>query len=58
MIEKDLAHLRFLHNVCMKGGYLNSSDLDFVIQKKQELEAVCEGIEEILETQRCLEMNL
>ncbi len=47
MIERDLARLRFLHNVFRKGGYLIPEDLDFVIQKKQEIEAIGEGIDEI-----------
>lgn len=52
MIEKDLAHLRFLHNISAKGGYLDSTDIDFVIQKKAEIEAIKNGIDEILKIQQ------
>lgn len=58
MIEVELAHLRFLHNVVMKGGYLNSADLDFVLKIQSEIERIHEGICEILESQRLLEATL
>lgn len=58
MIEYDLAHLRFLHNIAMKGEYLTSDDIAFILGKKQEFKAIVAGIEEILETQRMIEEML
>ena len=58
MIERDLAHLRFLFVRVAKGEYLTSEDLDFVLKMQVEIKAVYEGIEEILESQRMLEACL
>lgn len=58
MIEHDLARLRFLNTRALKGEYLKPEDLAFILDKKVEMKAIMDGIEEILETQRMVEEML
>jgi len=37
MIEKDIAHLKFLSRVAINGDIPNSDDIDFVIRIESEL---------------------
>lgn len=58
MLEHDLARLRFLNTRALKGEYLKPEDLAFVLDKKQEMKAIMDGIEEILVTQMIIEEML
>lgn len=55
MIERDLAHLRFLHTIVLKGGKLDSSDMDFVLSKYAEISNIKACIEEMCEIIRDIE---
>lgn len=49
MIEKDLAHLRFLYVRCLKGDRLFSEDIDFIQKMKEKIKLIQESIDEISE---------
>lgn len=58
MIERDLAHIRFLRSRSEKGEYLHTEDLDFLDEKRIELESVLTNIDSILQSQASREAML
>jgi hypothetical protein len=52
MIEKDIARLRLLHNVAIKGHIFSSDDIDFLLNKQREIRGIEQGITETLEIAR------